>query len=150
MVSNYIYDHLIGGSWWVPEWLEPLLVPDRTLSSSGIDIVQWAGGNGACASAESLNPKLAHTYIYICFIYIYTHTYIHRNSYLFYMYIYIYIYIFVSYIYIVFGAKEWNHSHISIDWFLWEKVQETPMIFMGKSMVSGSDFPVSQPIEHSD
>ena len=28
-----------------------------------------------------------------------------------------------------------------------EKLQETPMIFMGKSMVSGLDFPLSQAIE---
>ena len=31
--------------------------------------------------------------------------------------------------------------NISIDWFSRDKLQENPMIFIGKSMVSGSDFP---------
>ena len=38
-------------------------------------------------------------------------------------------------------------NNYSIDWFCWDILQETPMTFMGKSMVSGEDFPWSQPID---
>ena len=34
-------------------------------------------------------------------------------------------------------TRQPDTRHLSIDWFCWEKLQENPMIFMGKSMVSG-------------
>ena len=41
--------------------------------------------------------------------------------------------------------QPWDSMDLSTDW--WEKWQENPMIFMGKSMVSGLDFPINQSIE---
>ena len=35
----------------------------------------------------------------------------------------------------------------SIDWFCWEKLQENPMIFMGKSLWFPVNFPINQSID---
>ena len=49
---------------------------------------------------------------------------------------------------VFFGMEKQNI--VSYQWIgLREKLQENPMILMGKSMVSGFNFPLNQSIDHS-